>query len=329
MKKIITRIFLVVFLLAGALLVQSKVTVSAQVDSSLQFPEEISTDIQVVDLIEATDEAGTGIDATKEPELASPSAEVTQKIQEKTEKDITQNTLPQRSKLTNHLIDNPPTALSWHNFLQHAIYRAVGKGLSANMVVLLILFPVITSVIAAFRHLVGLQGFGVYVPAVLSVAFASTGVLTGLVIFIIILLVALLFRFITKKMRLLYLPRTAMLLWGVSLVVLFIMIISAIFDISFFLAVSIFPLLIIMLLTENFMGTQLMSSQTQALKLTVETLAIAIVCSLIISSETLQKAVILNPELTIATVGIINILVGKYSGLRFFEIFRFNSIIDK
>lgn len=107
------------------------------------------------------------------------------------------------------------------------------------------------------------------------------------------------------------------------------MIISSLYEMTIFLAVSIFPLLIIMLLTENFMETQLMSSQSQAVRLTVETVLIAIVGSLIISSEVLQRTVILNPEATIIGVAIINILVGKYSGLRFLEYFRFESILER
>ncbi len=282
-------------------------------------------DEQVIDLSVATDEA----EATGEAETASPSADVEQKIQEQTDNDITERTGPQRSRLTTYLTENPPAELSWHNFLQHAIYSAVTNGLSANIVVLLILFPVITSVIAAFRHLIGLRGFGVYAPAVLSVALASTGITTGLIVFFIVLMTALIFRSLTRKLRLQYLPRTAMLLWGVSLVVLLLMIFSAMYEMTFFMAISIFPLLIIMLLTENFIETQLMSSQSQAVRLTIETVLIAIVGSLIIGSETLQRTVILNPEATILGVAVINILVGKYAGLRFLEYFRFESILER
>lgn len=260
---------------------------------------------------------------------ASPSAEVVQKIQEKKDQDITETTSKQRSKLFALLEDNPPGPLSWHNFMQHGLRQAVLNGLAANIVVLILLFPIITSIIAASRHLIGLKGFGVYAPAVLSVAFVSTGIITGLSMFITVLVTALISRAAVKKLRLQYLPRTAMLLWGVSVAVLVLLAATSIFGLTTFLTINIFPLLIIMLLTENFMETQLMSSQSQAVRLTLETVLIAIVCSLLISLDSVQTFVLLNPELTIATVALFNVIVGKYSGLRFLEYFRFRSIIER
>ena len=260
---------------------------------------------------------------------ASPSAEVVQKIQEKKDQDITETTSKQRSKLFALLEDNPPGPLSWHNFMQHGLRQAVLNGLAANIVVLILLFPLITSIIAASRHLIGLKGFGVYAPAVLSVAFVSTGIITGLSMFITVLVTALISRAAVKKLRLQYLPRTAMLLWGVSVAVLVLLAATSIFGLTTFLTINIFPLLIIMLLTENFMETQLMSSQSQAVRLTLETVLIAIVCSLLISLDSVQTFVLLNPELTIATVALFNVIVGKYSGLRFLEYFRFRSIIER
>lgn len=260
---------------------------------------------------------------------ASPSAEVVQKIQEKKDQDITETTSKQRSKLFALLEDNPPGPLSWHNFMQHGLRQAVLNGLAANIVVLILLFPIITSIIAASRHLIGLKGFGVYAPAVLSVAFVSTGIITGLSMFITVLVTALISRAAVKKLRLQYLPRTAMLLWGVSVAVLVLLAATSIFGLTTFLTINIFPLLIIMLVTENFMETQLMSSQSQAVRLTLETVLIAIVCSLLISLDSVQTFVLLNPELTIATVALFNVIVGKYSGLRFLEYFRFRSIIER
>jgi hypothetical protein len=130
-------------------------------------------------------------------------------------------------------------------------------------------------------------------------------------------------------MDLQYLPRTAMLLWGVSLTTLGFLIASAYFDIDLFLSISIFPLLIMMLLTENFMETQLVASQSQTIQLTLETLFIAILCSLVIDSEIVQKWVIINPEITILFVAGFNILIGRYTGLRLLEYIRFKPLLDK
>ncbi|MDQ3008681.1 MAG: hypothetical protein M3Q81_03720 [bacterium] len=242
--------------------------------------------------------------------------------------DITTPTVEQKDKYVAFLEANPVGPLSWHNVLQHAIRQSVSDGLSANIVILLLLFPVIASFIAASRHLIGLQGFGIYIPAVLSVAFVSTGIMTGIILFILVVLSATIFRTLIKFLKLQYLPRTALLLWGVSLSVLLILLLTSIFGFSSLLTVTIFPLLIIILLTENFIETQLASSQSQAVQLTVETLLIAVLCSLFISSETIQRTVLLRPELTIVAVAAFNLAVGKYSGLRLLEYIRFRSLLE-
>ncbi len=267
-------------------------------------------------------------EATGETKLASPSAEVVQKIQEKKDEDITETGGKQKSKLVTYIEEHPPGPLSWNNFLLHALIKAIEKGLPANLVVLLLLFPLIASLIAVSRHILGLQGFGIYIPAVLSVAFVSTGIFNGVIIFLAVLIFATLTRFLIKKLKLPYLPRTAMLLWGVSILVLGLLVLSSQFNILDLLSINIFPILIIMLLTENFMESQLFNSQKEALKLTFETLLIAVSCAVLISQDAVQMFVILRPELTLIGTAVLNYMIGKYTGLRLLEYLRFSQIIN-
>jgi hypothetical protein len=120
-----------------------------------------------------------------------------------------------------------------------------------------------------------------------------------------------------------------MLLLSVSIAILALMLIGSVYSIDLVLNLSIFPLLIIILLTENFMETQLFNSQKEAMQITFETLLIAILCSLIIGSEALQKFVILRPELTLVGVALINLAIGKYTGLRFLEYLRFRDLLSQ
>ncbi len=268
-------------------------------------------------------------EATGSGLVASASAQLEQIIQERQDKDITQISEPQKSKLAAWLDQNPIGPLSWHNFLQHAIRKAIDRALPANIVVLVLLFPVIASLISFSRHVIGMKGFGIYTPAVLSVAFVSTGVANGILLFLVTLAAATLARKVIKRLNLHYLPRTAMLLWGVSVVVLLTLIGAAYLPLNILAGLNIFPILIIILLTENFMESQLMSSQSAAIQLTIETLITAIFCSLLIGSDFVQRAVILQPELTLLVVAAINMIVGRYTGLRLLEWVRFKSIIDE
>lgn len=283
------------------------------------------TEEEVIDLEMVATESADATDSAD----ASPAAQVEQRIIERRAEDITDTTGESRGRLSSFLLDNPIGPLSWHNFLQHMIRDSVEMGLSANIIVLLLLFPLVASIIAASRHIIGLRGFGIYIPAVLSVAFVSTEIVTGIIIFVAVLFGATITRSIVKKFNLPYLPRTAMILWGVSVFIMLLLILSSKLTIFQLLTISIFPILIIIILTENFMNSQLFNSQKEALKIALETLLIAIICSLIISQEQIQRFVLLRPELTLLGTAALNYLIGKYTGLRLLEFLRFSSILGQ
>ncbi len=325
----IFRLLLLTIFLSSTLLFNSQNTFAQTAESDdFSKPTLENIEIEILNSQNQAADSAEAQEATEETKLSSPSAEVEQKIQEIKDEDITETTGKQKSKLAAYIDKHPPGPLSWHNFLQHAIIKSIEKGLSASIIVLLVLFPLITSLIAFSRHVIGLQGFGIYIPAVLSVAFVSTGIFTGVIIFLVVLLASTLTRKIIRKLRLPYLPRNAMILWGVSVVVLAMLIFSSQFDTFILLGINIFPILIIMLLTENFMGSQLFNSQKEAIRLTLETLFIAITCSLLISQDRVQEFVLLKPELTLISTAIINYLIGRYSGLRLLEYLRFNPILN-
>ena len=73
------------------------------------------------------------------------------------------------------------------NSLKLGIRKAVADGVSPNTLVLLFLFPLVAALVAFSRQVIGVSGFGMIVPALLSVAFLSTGGLVGLVLLAFIL----------------------------------------------------------------------------------------------------------------------------------------------
>ncbi len=305
--------------------------IQSTVFAQTQFPlTQMSDSLESLNVAsESTNSASASADmATPSTTLASTSAEVEEIIQKKKDEDITETGGKQKSFLAAILDEHPIDQLTWYNPLQYMMRLAVAHGLPANLIVLMILFPLIASIVAFSRHIIGLQGFGIYIPAVLAVAFLSTGIMMGILIFLAVIFSATITRRLVKFLRLPVLPRTAMLLLGVSILMLLLIMTAAIFDLSFILTVNIFPILIIILLTENFMSTQLFTSQKESLRITFETLFVALVCSLIVSSTGVQKFIILRPEITLLTIAILNWLIGRYTGLRVFEYLRFKELFQ-
>ena len=264
-------------------------------------------------------------EATESAEVATSAA--TMELEEAVKEDITERESPVKGKLEGYLDERDPGEYKWNNFLQVGIRQAVDKGVSANTIVLVLLFPLVAGLIAAARHLLGLTGFGIFVPAMLSVAFLATGIRVGLGLFLIIWVVATLSRKLTNKLKIQYLPRMALLMWFVSVGVLGVMLLGINVQLEELSALSIFPILILMLLMENFLEVQTGKSRREAFRVTWQTLVMAVTGAVIMKLDLVQKFMLLNPETSLLLVAGFNIFVGKYVGLRAMEWMKFRKLL--
>lgn len=293
LKKFFLALFLSLFLfnfLAFQVQAQTRVTVTPRVTG---IPSVTG---------EPTGEAEEPTPVPKKPDLTEPVEEVVG---------------PLEKLLREQEVGN----LGVNNFLKHFIRRIIYFGVPPNTIVLLLLLPLIAALIAAARHFLGIAGFGIFTPAMISVAFLATGITPGLFIFLVTLLMATLSRMALKKIKVHYLPRMAILLWAICLGLFFV-----IFN---FPKVSIFPILFMVLLVENFIEVQIGRSGREAIALTVETLLIALACYFLLNWSFLQAFVLLNPEASVIGVLAFNLLVGRYTGFRFLEYHRFRSAFKR
>ena len=121
-----------------------------------------------------------------------------------------------------------------------------------DTVILILMLPIIATLITFFRQVVGIKAFGIYTPLIITFAFLATGIKYGLAIFIAVVVSGMISRFILKPFRLLYLPRVAIMLTLVALVILSILLLGGSFKRTGLASVSIFPILIIITLVEKF-----------------------------------------------------------------------------
>lgn len=264
--------------------------------------------------------------ATEAAEMATPAAQTI--VQQVTEKkaDITETQGPTVGKLGQYVLSQKVGEMSPANFIQHAIRRAIVAGIPGSTIVLVILFPLVAAIIAGARHLIGLRGFGIFTPAVLSVAFVATGIVTGILLFLIILGVANLGRKLLKKAHLQYLPRMALLMWFICLGVLAVLLTAPWLGLEALMNLSIFPILMLVLLAETFIEVQMGKSRREATELTVETLILALISSLVLSLEAVQRFALVNPELLLIMVAALDVFLGRYVGLRYTEFKKFKQL---
>jgi hypothetical protein len=206
---------------------------------------------------------------------------------------------------------------------------ATMSGVPENTVTLLLMLPVVVTLIAFFRQVVGIKAFGIYTPAIITFAFLATNQLRyGILIFVTVIIVGTLTRFLIKSFRLLYLPRIAIVLTVVTLAIFALLIVGGVMNRTGLASVSIFPILIMITLVEKFIATQVEKGGWTAVALSFETLFISIACYYVASWPFLQYTLLKYPWLVILTI-VINILLGKWTGLRLTEYFRFRQIINR
>lgn len=215
------------------------------------------------------------------------------------------------------------------NPIKHAIRGAVAAGVPANTIVLLLLLPIVTFVIAFSRNIVGIRGFGIFLPAALSVVFVATGPVVGIGLFLLIISISTVVRLALRKfkIKLQYLPRMSFILWAVVAGVLGVLFAAPILKLTMLSNVSIFAVLILILLSEDFTRVQLGKSLKTAANLTMETLVLCLISFFFLTLKPLQEYVLLNPEISLLAPAVLDLVVGKYAGLRIMEFYRFRKLI--
>jgi uncharacterized membrane protein YjgN (DUF898 family) len=203
----------------------------------------------------------------------------------------------------------------------------INQGVPQETVVLLLMLPIVATIIAFARQIIGIKGFGIYTPLIISFAFLATGLKYGLALFMTILLVGTLIRLLVKRFHLLYLPRMAIVLTSVALAILLLFLEGAYSGRKGLVAASIFAILIMVTLVEKFVAAQIERGARKAIILTSETLFLSIICYWIASWLWLQDLVLFYPLWIILGSIVINIFLGKWTGLRLSEYWRFREII--
>jgi hypothetical protein len=214
------------------------------------------------------------------------------------------------------------------NNINPLISYFINQGVPIDTVVLLLMFPVIVTLIAFFRQIVGIKAFGIYTPSIVIFAFLAIGIKYGAAIFVSVIMVGMLARLVLKKLRMLYLPRIAITLSIVAFSILFILVLGGSFQRTGLAAVSIFPLLIMITIVEKFITAQIEKGSRTALALALETLIISVAGYYLASWSVFIGVMIKYPWVVLFTIPI-NIFMGKWTGMRLSEYFRFREVLKK
>ncbi len=205
----------------------------------------------------------------------------------------------------------------------------INQGIPQETVVFLLMLPIMATVIAFSRQVIGIKVLDIYTPLIIAFAFLVIGLKNGLIVFMIILLVGTLARLLVKRFRLLYLPRIAIILITVTLAILLLFLASAYSGQKDLATTSIFATLIMIALIERFIVVQIERKAKKVIIITAETLFLSIICYWVASWPWLQNQIISIPLWIILGAIVVNILLGRWTSLRLSEYWRFREVIKR
>ncbi len=211
--------------------------------------------------------------------------------------------------------------LSWFNFETLPITTQL-------VYQVLVTIPVGILLLVFLRQFVGIQTLGTFMPVLIGIAFRETALVTGLLLFSGLVLVGLAMRFYLERLKLLLVPRLAVVL-------VFIVICMAAITLGMQgagqpigLSVSLFPMVILTMTIERMSIVWEEASATDALKQGAGSLLVASLAYLAMTHPQVEYMMFNFPELLFAIMGLC-LLMGKYTGLRLSELIRFRQLAGR
>lgn len=196
-----------------------------------------------------------------------------------------------------------------------------------RLVEVLLLMPVAALIICLFRNVIGLHSFGTFSPALIGLAFHDLNSLPGLFVFVSILLVGWLLRRLLDRYHLLQVPRIAMMLTLIMSVLIGLIVLSNQYGATTTRYVSLFPIVILVGMVERFWTLETEDSTLASFKTLLQTMLMAMTIALALSRPWVVRHLFCYPE-TLGLVMAGQLLIGRYTGYRLMELFRFRDFLQ-
>lgn len=238
------------------------------------------------------------------------------------------------------LIDRQSTRLAPWNFMSFFIDFLTEKGIPDNTLILILLLPLIATVIAFMKQVIGITTLGIYTPTIITLTFLVLGLQFGIVILFFIIAMGTFAHRILKPLKLLYIPKMALVMTSVALIIFLLLTLTVyleLFDIEF-ISLAIFPVVVMGTLTEKFVSIRSEKGLPASIIMMIETFLVALIAYFFAGGEIdiffaklqwsfFQNLILNTPEI-IAILIIINLFLGRWTGLRLTEYLNFRDVIN-
>lgn len=192
----------------------------------------------------------------------------------------------------------------------------------------LLMVPVGAFLLVLLRNVVGISTFGTFMPVLIALAFRETRLLHGVVLFSLLVGLGLLVRFYLEQLKLLLVPRLAAVLIVVVLLMVAVSLAMQRLGIQQGLSIALFPLVIITMTIERMTIVWEERGAGEALKQGLGSLLAAAITYTLIHNPQIQHLFFMFPELLLVVLAA-TLLLGRYTGYRLLELYRFRTLLKE
>jgi hypothetical protein len=182
--------------------------------------------------------------------------------------------------------------------------------------------PIAVLLLVVLRNVVGIKTFGTFMPVLIALAFRETQLLWGVFMFCFIVAMGLISRFYLDRLKLLLVARLAAIFIIVVLLMAVISILSHKLGLHRGLSIALFPMVILTMTIEHMTIVWEERGAGQALQQAAGSLLVAVLAYPLLSLEFFQNFLFIYTELLLVVLAI-TLLLGRYTGYRLTELWRF------
>lgn len=199
--------------------------------------------------------------------------------------------------------------------------------ISRSALMLLLILPIGGILVAFLRNVVGIRTFGTFLPVLIAHSLIDTGLGTGILLFVSLILFVGIVSILFSKLGLLQTPKLVISLSLMVLVIILSSFLGMKFNIIWLTSLTFFPTIIVTISAERFSTLIVEDGFQKATATLFQTLVAVVLCYLLLVSEWTSFIIILFPEFILIVI-VIAMLLGRYIGFRWTELFRFRPILS-
>ncbi|MDH3241046.1 MAG: UUP1 family membrane protein, partial [Alphaproteobacteria bacterium] len=193
---------------------------------------------------------------------------------------------------------------------------------------ILLMVPLGIFFLVILRNVIGMKAFGTFMPVLIAMSFRETQLLWGVILFTLIVSIGLGIRFYLEHLKLLLVPRLAVVVMVVILTMMLLSLLTHNLGLDRGLSISLFPIVIMTMTIERMTIVWDERGAGEAMTQATGSLIIAAIAHILMSNPYLEHLFFVFPELILLILAA-TLLLGRYKGFRLMELSRFRVLAPR